>query len=152
MALHQIIDLTCEDRNTIKIKIEEPEIEIIYENLSEVQVINDSLQRIEINPRIKSNVKRKSLWGRNKYKKLNSFNYKEYLMEEYSNIHKFNKYYRNSACKDNEKNINYKLESKMFSLSYQNKGYRMLSKLGWKPDEGLGINGEGIKYPVMVKQ
>ena len=61
MALHQIIDLTCEDMNTIK--IEEPEIEIIYENLSEVQVINDSLQRIEIKPRIRSNNKRRSLWG-----------------------------------------------------------------------------------------
>ena len=71
MAQHQIIDLTCEDRNTIL--NEEPEIKIIYENL-EVQVIYDSL------------------YGGNKYKKQNSFNYKEYLMKEYWNIHKFNKY------------------------------------------------------------
>ena len=72
-------------------------------------------------------------------------------MKEYRNLHKFNKYYRYTSIEDNEKSIGYKLERKMFRLSYQNKGYRMLSKLGWKPDEGLGINGEGIKYSVMVK-
>ena len=40
----------------------------------------------------------------------------------------------------------------MLRLGYQNKGYKMLSKLGWKPDEGLGICGQGIKYPIEVKQ
>ena len=121
MAQHQIIDLTCEDRNTIL--NEEPEIKIIYENLSEVQVIYDSF------------------CGGNKYKKQNSFNYKEYLMKEYWNIHKFNK------CQKVKKS-----ESKMLRLGYQNKGYKMLIKLGWKPDQGLGICGQGMKYPIEVEQ
>ena len=116
MAQHQIIDLTCEDRNTIL--NEEPEIKIIYENL-EVQVIYD----------------------RNKYKKQNLFKYKEYLMKEYWKIHKFNK------CQKVKKS-----ESKMLRLGYQNKGYKMLTKLGWKPDEGLGIYGQGMKYPIEVEQ
>ena len=72
-------------------------------------------------------------------------------MKEYRNLHKYDRYYIYTSFEDNEKSFGYKLESKMFRLSYQNKGYRMLSKLGWKPDEGLGINGEGIKHSVMVK-
>ena len=111
------MDLTREDRKTIL--NEESEIQIIYENVSEVQVIYD----------------------RNKYKKQNLFKYKEYLMKEYWNLHKFNK------CQKFKKS-----ESKMLRLGYQNIGYKMLTKLGWKPDEGLGICGQGMKYPIEVEQ
>ena len=62
-------------------------------------------------------------------------------MKEYWNIHKFNK------CQKVKKS-----ESKMLRLDYQNKGYKMLTKLGWKPDEGLGIRGQGLKYPIEVEQ
>ena len=31
-----------------------------------------------------------------------------------------------------------------------NKGFKILSKLGWKEGEGLGVDGQGIRYPVNV--
>merc|ERR1712215_635366 len=83
----------------------------------------------------------KSLSGRKKYKKQNSSNYKEYLMKEYWNLHKFNK------CRKLKKS-----KSKMLRLGYQNKGYKMLTKWGWKPDQGLGNYGQGMKYPIEVEQ
>ena len=127
----EMIDLTIEDRNTTA--KEELEIEIIYENVPNVQ-------RIEIKPRMKSS--NKSLSGRQKYKKMNSSNYnRENLIKDYWELHIFNK--------------GLKLEnsrSKMLKLGYQNKGFKLLRKWGWKPDQGLGNYGQGIIYPIEAEQ
>ena len=120
----EMIDLTFEDRNTTA--KEELEIEIIYENLPKVQ-------RTEIKTRMRSS--NKSLSGR----KLS--NYKDYLIKEYWELHKFNK------CRKLKNS-----RSKMLKLGYQNKGYKMLTKWGWKPDQGLGNYGQGMKDPIEVEQ
>ena len=124
MAQIEMIDLTYEDRNTTA--KEELEIEIIYENLPKVQ-------RIEIKTRMRSS--NKSLSGR----KLS--NYKDYLIKEYWELHKFNK------CRKLKNS-----KSKMLKLGYQNKGYKLLTKWGWKPDQGLGNYGQGMIYPIEVEQ
>ena len=124
MAQIEMIDLTYEDRNTTA--KEELEIEIIYENLPKVQ-------RIEIKTRMRSS--NKSLSGR----KLS--NYKDYLIKEYWELHKFNK------CRKLKNS-----KSKMLKLGYQNKGYKMLTKWGWKPDQGLGNYGQGMIYPIEIEQ
>ena len=124
MAQIEMIDLTYEDRNTTA--KEELEIEIIYENVPKVQ-------RIEIKPGMRSS--NKSLSGR----KLS--NYKDYLIKEYWELHKFNK------CRKLKNS-----RSKMLKLGYQNKGYKMLTKWGWKPDQGLGNYGQGMIYPIEIEQ
>ena len=124
MAQIEMIDLTDEDRNTTA--KEELEIEIIYENLPKVQ-------GIEIKTRMRSSDK--SLSGR----KLS--NYKDYLIKEYWELHKFNK------CRKLKNS-----RSKMLKLGYQNKGYKMLTKWGWKPDQGLGNYGQGMIYPIEIEQ
>ena len=118
----EMIDLTFEDRNTTAKK--ELEIEIIYENIPKVQ-------RIELKPRMKSGNKSRS--GRKKYI--------ENLRKEYWELHIFNK------------GLNLKnSRSKMLKLGYQNKGFKLLTKWGWKPDQGLGNYGQGMIYPIEVEQ
>ena len=125
MAQIEMIDLTYEDRNTTA--KEELEIEIIYENLPKVQ-------RIEIKTRMRSS--NKSLSGR----KMNSF-VKENLIKDYWELHIFNKGLKLKNSR-----------SKMLKLGYQNKGYKLLTKWGWKPDQGLGNYGQGMIYPIEVEQ
>ena len=125
MAQIEMIDLTYEDRNTTA--KEELEIEIIYENIPKVQ-------RIEIKPRMRSS--NKSLSGR----KMNSF-VKENLIKDYWELHIFNKGLKLKNSR-----------SKMLKLGYQNKGYKLLTKWGWKPDQGLGNYGQGMIYPIEVEQ
>ena len=125
MAQFEMIDLTYEDRKTTA--KEELEIEIIYENLPKVQ-------RIEIKTRMRSS--NKSLSGR----KMNSF-VKENLIKDYWELHIFNKGLKLKNSR-----------SKMLKLGYQNKGYKLLTKWGWKPDQGLGNYGQGMIYPIEVEQ
>ena len=127
----EMIDLTIEDRNTTA--KEELEIEIIYENVPNVQ-------RIEKKLRMKSS--NKNLSGGKMYKKMNSSNYnRENLIKDYWELHIFNKGLKLKNSR-----------SKMLKLGYQNKGFKLLTKWGWKPDQGLGNYGQGMIYPIEVEQ
>ena len=127
----ELIDLTIEDTNTSA--KEEVEIEIIYENVPNVQ-------RIEIKQKRKSSHKSHS--GRQKYKKMYLSNYnREILTKNYWELHIFN---QGLKLKNSR--------SKMLKLGYQNKGFKLLRKWGWHPDQGLGNNGQGIIYPIEAEQ
>ena len=72
---------------------------------------------------------------------MNSFEYKENLIKDYWELHIFNKGLKLKNSR-----------SKMLKLGYQNKGYKLLTKWGWKPDQGLGNYGQGMIYPIEVEQ
>ena len=145
MVLHQIIDLTGDETNNIT--VEEPEVEIVYENVSQETGSRIEPEDKKRNPGGRSGYRNTSLFNykvvndRNKYEEQKLNKYKEYLIKEYWNLHKFNR------CQKIKKS-----KSKMLKLAYQTKGYKILTKWGWKPDEGLGIRKQGIKYPIEVEQ
>ena len=145
MVLHQIIDLTGDETNNIT--VEEPEVEIVYENVSQETGSRIEPEDKKRSPGGRSGYRNTSLFNykvvndRNKYEEQKLNKYKEYLIKEYWNLHKFNR------CQKIKKS-----KSKMLKLAYQTKGYKILTKWGWKPDEGLGIRKQGIKYPIEVEQ
>lgn len=57
-----------------------------------------------------------------------------------SSLHLFN---TNNTLPDFNKHI---------SIPTNNKGYKMLRELGWKEDEGLGVNNQGILEPIPTIQ
>ncbi len=35
-------------------------------------------------------------------------------------------------------------------IGEENRGFRLLTKMGWKRGQGLGVKGDGIKVPVVL--
>ena len=121
-----------------------------YEDLSDVQIIKDPYKQIEREPKLRSNQNKDGRYRKRRHQKMDPMSLKRYLINDYRELQEYNKYNRHNDFEANGGFVDYKLQSGTSKLSSSNKGFEILSKLGWKEGEGLGVDGQGIKYPVKV--
>ena len=60
--------------------------------------------------------------------------------------------YHKTSIKLPIQRVEWELQSKVGILSAKNRGYRILSKWGWRRGKGLDKNQSGIKYPFKVPE
>ena len=134
-----IIDISSQDNDIFIIKtINKSEINPTQDKEPEIKILR------EYKPNKAQGIKKI------KHQKPPTFSYIDHLKEKYWKLHDFNRYYRNSDI-ESKTNNEYTESNGMLRLNYRNIGYRMLIKTGWYPGIGLGINNQGIKYPITVQ-